>query len=619
MILFTSGTSAQPKGVVLNYREHLANIDPAADGFGITADDRVYDFRSFNWASAQLLGALVPVNRGATLVMAAKFSASRFFRHVRDHGVTVAAGNPTTINILLNTETTAHRDNLPTLRFLTSSSAPLTLEEWRRFEERFGIPIAQGYGSSETGWIAAVPGEQRRLGTVGLPFAYHRLAIVDAAGRRLPPGEIGQIEIGGFETGGNASHDYRYLADDGSVQVNSRGRIRTGDLGLLDADGFLALTGREKDLIIRGGVNISPVEIDGFLMRRPELIEVATVGVPDAIYGEEVVSYVVARPGTTVDAGELLALLQRRASGLQGAEADRAQRLAAEDRTRQARPPRPGGTMESGDGRLRCRAALTLFQEAGECFDVADDRVACEAKRLEGALGSSLIARAAGVGDDHRNEAQVCCVARGWLDPNLGCDPDDGDRQDSAVAQRKRERRSFKRRHGDLVEYGLVRRRSQLGDDLKAGRVAQEPRCHGVRLVLPLPSHGCPKLRYPHPCLGQRQMPCEDDAHARRPRRRQYAADLRYDLVALLDLIADAHLHVIDEQRHAPRIADVIQRCRYAQTMNMFHCSFPGAVRSNGSATSTEGSKRNSNGKGASSAMKSHSIRPAFVSGKSAM
>jgi long-chain acyl-CoA synthetase len=306
VILFTSGTSARPKGVVLNYREHLTNIESAADGFGITSDDRVYDFRSFNWASAQLLGALVPLQRGATLVMAAKFSASRFFGHIRDHRVTVAAGNPTTINILLNTETHARRDNLPTLRFITSSSAPLTLEEWRRFEARFGIPIAQGYGSSETGWIAAIPGEARRLGTAGRPLPCHRLAIVDAEGRALPPGEIGQIEIGGFEIGGNAAHDYRYLADDGSVRVNSRGRIRTGDLGCLDADGFLSVTGREKDLIIRGGVNISPVEIDSFLMQRPELIEVATVGVPDAVYGEEVVSYVVARPGATVDAGELL-------------------------------------------------------------------------------------------------------------------------------------------------------------------------------------------------------------------------------------------------------------------------------------------------------------------------
>lgn len=300
VILFTSGTSAKPKGVVLNYREHLLNIDPTAEGFGIGADDRLYDFRSFNWASAQLLGALVPVNRGATLIMAQKFSASRFFPHVRDHRVTVAIGNPTTINILLNGDGDAHRDNLPSLRFLTSSSAPLTVEEWRRFEQRFGIPIAQGYGSSETGWIAATPGEKRRHGTVGQPFAYHDVAIVGTDGR-LEPGTIGQVEIGGFP-----DHDYRYLAEDGRVAVSFHGRMLTGDLGLIGEDGFLRITGRAKDLIIRGGVNISPLEIDSFLMQHPALIEVATIGVPDAVYGEEVVSYVVARPGGGVDAAALL-------------------------------------------------------------------------------------------------------------------------------------------------------------------------------------------------------------------------------------------------------------------------------------------------------------------------
>jgi long-chain acyl-CoA synthetase len=301
VILFTSGTSARPKGAVLNYREYLGNVTPAAGGFGIATGDRLYDFRPFNWASAQLLGALVPVNRGATLVMAEKFSASRFFQHLREHRVTVATGNPTTINILLNTDSDAHHRNLPTLRFITSSSAPLTVEQWRRFEERFGIPVTQAYGSSESGWIAASPGEQRRLGTVGRPFPYQDLAIVDADGRRLPPGTIGEVEIGGF-----ADHDFRYLADDGSVTINSHHRYRTGDLGMLDTEGFLCLTGRAKELIIRGGVNISPLEIDSILMQRPELIEVATVGVPHAIYGEEVVSYVVARPGITLDVAELL-------------------------------------------------------------------------------------------------------------------------------------------------------------------------------------------------------------------------------------------------------------------------------------------------------------------------
>ena len=301
VILFTSGTSARPKGVVLNFREYLSNIDPAADGFGITADDRFYDFRPFSWASAQLLSALIPVHRGATLVLTERFSASRYFPHIRDHGVTVAAGNPTTINILLNREDPAHHDNLPTLRFITSSSAPLMLEEWKRFEQRFNIPIAQAYGASETSWIAAVPGEKRRLGTVGRPLPYHELAIVDAHGRRLSAGEIGEVELGGF-----ADHAFRYLDEDGGIVVQSRGRIRTGDLGSLDADGFLTLTGREKELIIRGGAKVSPVEIDSCLMQRAEVIEAATVGVPDAIYGEEVVSYVVGRPGSKVDAEELL-------------------------------------------------------------------------------------------------------------------------------------------------------------------------------------------------------------------------------------------------------------------------------------------------------------------------
>jgi len=301
VILSTSGTSAKPKGVVLSFREFLSNIEPLAAGFDITADDRLYDFRPFSWASAQLLGALAPVNRGATLVLAEKFSASRFFSHLRDHDVTVATGNPTTLNILLNAETKTERDALPKLRFVTSSSAPLLLDEWKRFERKFGIRVAQGYGASEVNWIAATSGEERRLGTVGRPFAYHDFAIVDGDGRRLPAGEIGYVEIGGWP-----DHPFRYLAEDGEVRVHACGRIRTGDIGCLDADGFLMLTGREKELIIRGGAKISPLEIDACLMQRAEVIEAATVGVPDAIYGEEVVSYVVGRPGATLDTAALM-------------------------------------------------------------------------------------------------------------------------------------------------------------------------------------------------------------------------------------------------------------------------------------------------------------------------
>jgi acyl-coenzyme A synthetase/AMP-(fatty) acid ligase len=301
VIFFTSGTTDRPKGVVLSYREQIGNIAPMADAFEISAADRVYDFRSFNWASAQLFGVLGALCRAATLVMRKKFSATRFFDDIRTHGVTVAAGNPTTINMLLGAGHSIRAEDMPALRFITSSSAPLSEREWRRFEDRFGIPVAQCYGSSETAWISVNPGRNRRFGTVGRPLAYQRLEIVDGTGRKLPPGEIGEIEVGAWQ-----DNEYRYIDDNGAVRVNSRGRMRTGDIGYLDADGFLHLTGREKDLIIRGGVNISPAEIDGVLMQRTEIAEAATVGVPDSVWGEEVVSYVTLRPGKPFVPDELM-------------------------------------------------------------------------------------------------------------------------------------------------------------------------------------------------------------------------------------------------------------------------------------------------------------------------
>jgi acyl-coenzyme A synthetase/AMP-(fatty) acid ligase len=300
-ILFTSGTSARPKGVVLTFRELLANVEPTADGLGLTVDDRIYDFRSFNWCSAQVLSALAPLSRGATLILGRKFTRSRFFQHVADHGATIAAGNPTTINMLLNGDNPLNAEALSTLRFIISSSAPLLSEDWRRFEQHFGIPVAQSFGCSEIGWIATNPGADRHIGTVGKPARYHKLAIVNDRGQPLPVGDIGHVEVGGF-----TDNDYRYLAEDGTIKIHCRGRLRTGDIGFLDADGYLHITGREKDLIIRGGINISPLEIDNILLQRPEIIEVATVGVPDHTYGEEVVSFVVARPGAIIDVDDLL-------------------------------------------------------------------------------------------------------------------------------------------------------------------------------------------------------------------------------------------------------------------------------------------------------------------------
>jgi len=142
------------------------------------------------------------------------------------------------------------------------------LESWKSFEQRFGVPIAQAWVERDQLDHRGVRRAAAASASAGRPLPYHDLAIVDPEGGRLPPGEIGHVELGGFE-----DHPFRYLDEDGSVRVHSRGRIRTGDLGALDADGFLTLTGREKELIIRGGAKISPVEIDSFLMQRAEVIE----------------------------------------------------------------------------------------------------------------------------------------------------------------------------------------------------------------------------------------------------------------------------------------------------------------------------------------------------------
>ena len=294
-IFYTSGTESHPKGVVLSYAELIANAALIAERIGLTEDDRILEFRSFNWVSAQALSALGPALKGASLILAKRFSRSRYFDWVRDHRATIAVCNPTGIAMLLNEPVAITQADVPDLRFMTSSSAPLPVETWKRFEDRYGIPIAQGYGSSEAVWIAASDEHTARRGTVGLPLAYHALRIVDVEGRTLAPGEEGEVEIGG-----DPETQYRYLAEDGSVRVHAKGRLRTGDLGVLDADGYLTLTGRARELIIRGGVNIAPAEIDNVILEMAGVAEAATIGVPDAIYGEEVVAYVAAGAGGAV-------------------------------------------------------------------------------------------------------------------------------------------------------------------------------------------------------------------------------------------------------------------------------------------------------------------------------
>ncbi len=300
LVDFTSGSMAKAKGILCSHAAYYYMVQEVVDRLEITADDRVLEYRAYSWESPQLLSIGTTHHTGATLVLARKFSQSHFFEWLQRYQVTVSAGVPTVISMLLARPVPIRRENLPALRFITSSTAPLPREKHEEFERRYGIPIVQACGMSEAGFMAGNSPRARRLGSVGRPMRHTTVRFVDAAGRECGPGEEGEMVVSGpkLATG--------YVASLGGMTPIPQDAFPTGDMGYRDTEGFIYITGRKKDLIIRGGVNISPLEVTAALLQHPGVHEAATVGVPDEIYGEEVVSFVARKEGAHVTAESLL-------------------------------------------------------------------------------------------------------------------------------------------------------------------------------------------------------------------------------------------------------------------------------------------------------------------------
>lgn len=304
-IFATSGTTDRPKCVVWDHLGLWLCGLSTIDFTGMTAADRLLEYRTFSWLSPQIVTFMPFVQLGLSVFMADGFSRSRFFDWVRDHRISVAAGVPTVINMLLDDPVEAAPEHTRTLRLMTASSAPLAPDSWRRFESRYGIRLLQFYGASEGGWLCGNRHDMRRVGTAGPPAKYMDLAIVDENGAPCPAGVPGEITIRGPQTAVAAITSDGVWQDRTAFRLTERTRV--GDLGVMDSDGFVTVTGRVKDVILRGGVSIAPLEIDAAVMRHPMVSEAAAIGVPDPVWGEEIACYVVPVSGVDPDAETILA------------------------------------------------------------------------------------------------------------------------------------------------------------------------------------------------------------------------------------------------------------------------------------------------------------------------
>ncbi|MEU0797945.1 long-chain fatty acid--CoA ligase [Amycolatopsis sp. NPDC005961] len=310
-ILYTSGTTGRPKGAMLTHRNIVTNIEvTAVSPFDVRADDVLLCCLPLSHTFGQTCGMGAFFLAGATVVLTDRFDPATALELMAGHGCTVFMGVPTMYHALL-AELGSGTTPAPRLRRVFSGGSALAVPVLEQVRHAFGCEVYEGYGLTETSPCVAYnqPGRPTRPGTVGFPIEGVEVAIaradLEGAIELLPTGELGEVVIRGHNVMAG------YLGQPAATaEVLVDGWFRSGDLGVLDpSDGYLSLVDRKKDVIIRGGYNVYPREVEEVLLRHPAVAQVAVIGLPDPLLGEEVCAVVVpAAEGYDALAEELLAL-----------------------------------------------------------------------------------------------------------------------------------------------------------------------------------------------------------------------------------------------------------------------------------------------------------------------
>jgi acyl-CoA synthetase (AMP-forming)/AMP-acid ligase II len=293
MLLFTSGSTGRPKGVLLRHEGLICNAAGVLRHTGTGPADRLLHVMPLHHTNGVNNQLIVPLLAGAEIVLMERFQAEAALDQLRSGGITYMTGVPTIYARMLPLLRSGER--FPGLRFLRCGSAPITPTLHQQIEDAFGVPLLVSYGLSEATCTSTMnPPDRRRIGTIGTVLEGQTVELFDpVTDRPVETGREGEIRIAGPALMAG------YL---GSVdQPIVDGWLRTGDLGRFDADGFLSITGRIKDVIIRGGENISPALIERQLAAHPAIRDCCVVGAPDADLGEVPVAFVVLREGVGLD------------------------------------------------------------------------------------------------------------------------------------------------------------------------------------------------------------------------------------------------------------------------------------------------------------------------------